>query len=374
MNNFIDDLLGRQSQLMDKLKTTEFGSLVISASNNLRYLTGLSFHKMERPTMSFFKPMYPITLVLPKFEAGKIQGLSFPIKTFTYKEDPSTWLNAFEGAIKSLNLEKSTIGIDHSELRVFELQILKQASKNSVFLSANDLLNSLRIIKNDNELNAMQTAVDIAQHAFLQTLPKIHTGMTEIEIASELTMQIMNAGSDSDIAFTPIIASGPNSANPHATLSKRCLEKGDLVIMDWGARCNGYISDLSRTIFVGKINKEVDNLIEIIKRSNLAGCQAVKPGVPAGKVDQAARKVIEDSGYGKYFQNRTGHGIGLDVHEEPYLFGENNQLLLPGMTFTVEPGIYIDDKHGARIEDDVVVTDKGVKVLSTLPRKLFSIN
>ncbi len=231
----------------------------------------------------------------------------------------------------------------------------------------------MRMCKDVTEIENMQRAVVIAENAFLKTLPAIKTGISERSIASELTIQMLRGGSDTEMPFAPIVASGPNSANPHSVPSDRVIQNGDLIVIDWGAAYKGYYSDLTRTIAVGEIDAELKTIYQYVKRANEAGRETAKPGIITGDVDRAGRGVIEAAGYGRQFNHRIGHGLGLEAHEEPYLFGENQQLLSPGMTFTIEPGIYLTGKGGVRIEDDVVITTYGARSLSTLDREMITI-
>jgi Xaa-Pro dipeptidase len=170
--------------------------------------------------------------------------------------------------------------------------------------------------------------------------------------------------------FKPIVASGPNSALPHATPTDRKLKNGDLLIIDWGATVNGYISDITRTFAIGEIDTELEEIHTIVQRSNAAGREAIQPDVPCEVIDQASRSVIDNAGYGPFFIHRTGHGIGLEAHEHPNIREGNLQILTPGMTFTVEPGIYLPDRGGVRVEDNVIVTESGGESLSTYNRQL----
>jgi Xaa-Pro dipeptidase len=194
--------------------------------------------------------------------------------------------------------------------------------------------------------------------------------MTEKEIASELCVQLLRHGSESELPFAPIVCAGPNSATPHASPSDRKLQRGDLLVIDWGATADGYISDLTRTFAVGEVDAEYKKIAQIVLKANEAGRAAGRPGVPCANVDSAARSVIEAAGYGTYFTHRTGHGIGMEGHEEPYIRDDNVRMLYPGMAYTVEPGIYLPGRGGVRIEDNVVVTKDGVEVLSDMPREL----
>jgi Xaa-Pro aminopeptidase len=172
------------------------------------------------------------------------------------------------------------------------------------------------------------------------------------------------------LSFSPIVSGGPNSANPHASPSDRKIQRGDLLVIDWGAMTDGYISDLTRTFAVGKVDPEYEKIHRIVQEANQAGREASKPGVPCANVDKAARFVIDKAGYGRYFTHRTGHGIGMEGHEEPYIRADNHKLLEPGMTYTVEPGIYLPDRNGVRIEDNVLISDTGMDCLSRLPRDI----
>ena len=242
------------------------------------------------------------------------------------------------------------------------------------FPDASEALASLRLRKDEFEVDAIRRAVKVAQEALEATISLIKMGVTEKEIASELTLQMLKHGSEFELPFPPIVSAGPNSANPHASPSDRKIQGGDLLVVDWGATVDGYISDLTRTFAVGEVEPEFEKISEMVLKANEAGRAAGRPGVPCANVDKAARAVIEQAGYGKYFTHRTGHGIGMDGHEEPYMRGDNMQMLYPGMAYTVEPGIYLPERGGVRIEDNVVVTKDGVEVLSDMPRELRKVS
>jgi Xaa-Pro dipeptidase len=228
--------------------------------------------------------------------------------------------------------------------------------------------------KDEQEISAMRKAVDIAQNALSNTLPSIKVGVSERQIANELTLQLLKAGSDPQFPFSPIVSGGANSANPHATPTNRFLKEGDLLVIDWGASYLGYISDITRTFAMIEVEPEYALIAETVNEANIAGRRIIRPGATASEVDQAARIVIEKAGYGQYFTHRTGHGIGMEGHEPPYIRSDNQLPLRQGMTFTVEPGIYLPGRGGVRIEDDVLVTATGVESLTNLPRGLQVIN
>jgi Xaa-Pro dipeptidase len=270
----------------------------------------------------------------------------------------------------SLGKTIKRVGVEPLVIRFHELSILKEVSTSWEFLSAHDLLSELRLIKNEGEVELMRQAVNIAEAALRETITQIRVGMTERELESELILQLLRAGSEPNLPFTPIVASGPNSAIPHATPTSRKLEPGDLLILDWGARVGGYISDLTRTFAVEKLDPELETIHLIVQQANDAGRDAVKPGTTCGQIDLVTRNVIEAAGYGEFFIHRTGHGIGLEPHEAPYIVADNVTALATGMTFTVEPGIYLPGRGGVRIEDNVIVTETGGESMSKLDRAL----
>ncbi len=361
----------RQEHLSVALQTGKFSGLVLNPGASLKYLTGLDFHLMERPVMAVFLPDAPTIMVVPELEIAKLENLSFAVQIFTFGDDPATWQQIYSQAIQATGWGKGeTIGVEPRRLRLLEFRLLEGASSGLIYESAEAVISSLRMQKDETELAAMRKAVQIAQDALLETLPYIKTGVMEKEIAAELTLQLLRGGSEPEIPFSPIVSAGPNSANPHATPSSRPLQSGDCLVIDWGATYDGYISDITRTFAVGHVDAEMRKVAQIVLQANTAGREAARPAITAGEIDIATRRVIDDSGYGSYFIHRTGHGIGLEGHEDPYLFSRNVQILTPGMTFTIEPGIYLPNRNGVRIEDNLVITEHGAECLTDLNREL----
>lgn len=360
----------RHAQLAIALQISDIDVLALNPGKSLTYLTGMHFHLSERPILVLFVPHTPPIIVLPELEALKIRSLNYPVQAFPYGENPMTWTEAFRQAATAAKLNGKRIGVEPRCVRVLELRHLENSAPQAQILSGEQVLVSLRVRKDAAELTAMRQAVEVAQRALEATLPLIKVGMSERQLASELTLQLLRHGSEPEIPFSPIVASGPNSANPHVTPSDRQLSQGDLLVIDWGATVNGYVSDLTRTFAIGEPDAELAHIAEIVVNANAAAREAANPGVPASDVDRAARQLIEQAGYGKFFTHRTGHGLGLEGHEEPYIRADNEQPLEEGMTFTIEPGIYLPDRGGVRVEDDFVITSGGGESLSDLPRQL----
>ena len=362
--------LERQNRVATAMKTAGLQGMALNAGPSLTYLSGLHFHLSERPVVGLFTMDNPPVFVLPELEAGKLGQLSYSFQEYTYGEDPETWLNVFRKALLAAQLPGRQVGIEPRQMRVLELNFLDSTELETRFVPGDSCLAEIRVRKDDAEIDAMQKAVYIAQIALQAALPEIQPGITERELAAEITVQLLRHGSDSEIPFTPIVASGPNSANPHAFPGNRRLQIGDLLIIDWGANVGGYFSDLTRTFAIGEPEDEMKMVAQTVHQANTAAQDIAGPGVAAQEIDQAARKVIEEKGYGQYFIHRTGHGLGLETHEEPYIRDGNPLPLESGMTFTIEPGIYIPGRGGVRIEDDVVITEQGLHIFSDLPREL----
>jgi Xaa-Pro dipeptidase len=344
--------------------------LIVNAGPSLTYLTGLNFHLSERPVLVFFTPDKAPVIVLPELEQEKLKGLPYEIEAFLYGEDPAQWGTVFSRAEQAIKLDGKRNGMEPKQLRLLEYRFLLDVAPKADFVSAENMVSTLRMHKDDSEIMSMQKAAQIAEHALSATLPYIKIGVSERELAIELSLQLFRAGSDPQMPFAPIVSSGPNSANPHATPSDRKISPGDLLVIDWGASFEGYFSDITRTFAIGKMDDECNQIGNIVLEANAAGRSSARPGIEAEVVDQAARAVIEKAGYGRYFTHRTGHGLGMEGHEEPYIRSGNSMLLENGMTFTIEPGIYLPGRNGVRIEDDVVITQSGVDCLTSLPREV----
>ena len=363
----------RLDKLTASLRTSNLDAVILNPGPTLKYLTGLNFHLMERPVVLFVAPGKDPVLVLPELELPKLDLFPYKVQGVAYGENPLEWDDAFRKAAQALGVDGKRIGVEPRQLRLLEFRHVKSGAPEVDFPDASDVLADLRLRKEKAEVDAMRVAVKIAQDALEATIPQIKIGMTEREVASELVMQLLKHGSESEMPFAPIVSAGPNSANPHASPTDRKLQAGDLLVIDWGAAYEGYISDLTRTFAVGEVDEECQKIHKIVQEANAAGRAAGKPGVPCAAVDKAARDVIEKAGYGKYFTHRTGHGIGMEGHEAPYMRGDNMQILEPGMAYTVEPGIYLTNRNGVRIEDNIVITESGAESLSDMPREIRTV-
>ncbi len=354
-------------KLIQQLPTYNLDCIAVLPGFTMRYLTGLNFHLMERPIVAFFPMEGKPALVAPEFECAQVDTPA-TWRLFPWRDEEGVE-GAFEACCQALNLSGRRVGVETLVMRVKEYTLLKTFAPQTTIVPADPLITALRSIKNTTEIEQMQRAVQLAEAALEQTLSRIKIGMTEKELAAELLIQLLRAGSET-VPFDPLVQTGPSGANPHGMPGDRKLAVGDLLIIDFGTRAAGYASDITRTFAVGAVNAEAQKIHNIVRQANQAGREIAGPGVACEAVDRAARTVIEEAGYGKYFTHRTGHGLGMEGHEPPFMVAGNATPLQPGMAFTVEPGIYVPGLGGVRIEDDVVVTETGVRSLTTFSRAL----
>ncbi len=358
----------RFDTLAASLRNSNLDAVILNPGPTLTHLSGLHFHLMERPVVLLFAPGQKPAIVLPELEMQKMVGQD--MQTFPYSENPADWDAAFRAAIASLGLDGKRVGVEPRQLRLLEFNYVRNAAPAADFPDASSSLAELRLRKDPLEVQRMKRAVEIAQNALESTIPLIKVGMTEREVSSELVVQLLRHGSEPEMPFSPIVSAGLNAANPHASPTDRKLQRGDMLVVDWGAAHDGYISDLTRTFAVGDVDEEYAKIHKVVQEANAAGRAAGKPGATCASVDKATRDVIEKAGYGNFFTHRTGHGIGMEGHEEPYMRGDNMQLLEVGMAYTVEPGIYLPGRNGVRIEDNMVITENGAESLSDMPREM----
>lgn len=354
-------------QILAVAEAKGLDALALVPGPNLAYVTGLSFFLSERPIIALLAPDDTPCVVLPELEAGKAHAAGF--RAFPYNDEDG-YAMAFHEACAALELADARVGVEAFRMRVLEARILERFAPQVDLVPVDDLFADLRMIKEPREIEAMKRATHVAEKAFLSWIPMLRAGMSEREAASRLVAALLTSGADG-LAFDPIVASGPRGALPHAVPGDRCFQAGDWIVVDWGARVNGYVSDLTRAVVIGPPSDVLLRVHAIVAEANAAGRAAIAPGVEAQEVDAAARRVVAKAGYGPRFFHRTGHGLGLEEHEPPYMVRGNAMHLRPGMTFTVEPGIYLEGIGGVRIEDDVVVTEDGMATLSTLARTPF---
>jgi Xaa-Pro aminopeptidase len=341
-----------------------FSAVVVAPSPDLAYLAGYDPMPLERPTLLVLRAGERPWMLVPRLErplaAASPVGDAIELVAWSDGDDP------YEAAARRLpDRDRVAVG---DRLWGVHLLGLQRAAPDVTFASASDVLGRLRAVKDDDELAALRRAGRAADETFRQVVTMRFLGRREDEIAADLAdLLVRNGHARAD--FT-IVASGPNAASPHHEPGGRTMLPKDAVVLDFGGELGGYFSDTTRTVAVGEEPTGFSEVYEIVQQAQDEAVRAVRPGVAAEDIDGVARQRIDAAGYGASFIHRTGHGIGLEVHEPPYVVQGDRTTLAPGMTFSVEPGIYLEGRFGVRIEDIVVVTEDGVERLNRSTREL----
>lgn len=359
------------SAFVDRLARTEramgaagVDALLVGPGSDLRYLTGYVATALERMTLLVVRADGAHTLIVPELERASAEHQGTAVPLASYGETDSS----FALAAQLLGgLEGGILGVGDQLWSMFLLG-LQDALPKASWQRATRVLRELRMRKDAQELEALRRAGQAIDRVHRRVPELLRPGRTEAEIARDIAALIVEEGHAR--ADFVIVGSGPNGASPHHEVSERVLQAGDAVVVDIGGPMpDGYFSDCTRDYVVGAAPDGYENAHAALEAAQRAACEAVRPGVTAESVDEAARKVLRDAGLAEHFIHRTGHGIGLDVHEDPYIVSGNDLVLEPGMTFSVEPGVYLPGRFGMRIEDIVAVTEHGAERLNTTERE-----
>lgn len=338
---------------------------LLSVGSDLPYLTGYTAMPLERLTMLVVPASGEATLVVPGLEAPRVEPGDFAIRPWSETEDPVS-------IVASLAGRPTVAAIGDQTWAVFLVELLSKMT-DTTFVPASEVMSELRIIKSAGEVASLRAAADAVDRVLARVPTEImFAGSTERQLARRITEMVIEEGHES--AQFWIVASGSNAASPHHEPGERVIEVGDAVILDFGGTLDGYCSDVSRTLSVGPASGKLREVHSVVLDAQTAGRASAKAGTPCEAVDAAAREVIEGAGYGDFFIHRTGHGIGMDTHEHPYLVAGNERPLEPGMAFSIEPGIYLPGELGVRIEDICVATSAEVDTLNQADRSLIEVD
>jgi len=354
-----EDFAARTRRVPDSAVEKGLAGVIVTPGPDLVWLTGYRPTAItERLTMLVLSPDNEPTLLVPILErpdAEAAEGAgSLSLVDWADGTDP------YETASPLLRSD-GAFGISDSAWAMHLLG-LQQALPQSSYRSLTDCLPMMRAVKDDNELMRLTAAGSAADATYGEIVKRRFAGRLETEVAADLADLLREFGHE-QVDFT-VVGSGPNGANPHHEAGDRVIEPGDAVVLDFGGLRYGYGSDTTRTVCVGEPTAEIREVHEVVRQAQQASVDAVQPGVSCQDIDRAARKVITEAGYGEQFIHRTGHGIGLTTHEPPYMVEGEEQPLVPGMCFSVEPGIYLAGRFGVRIEDIVTVTADGGRRLN----------
>ena len=351
----------RTAKLRAALAQRELSAMLLCSVENRRYLTS-------------FKSSYGAVLITQKsahfftdsryLEAAKLVCADFEVSLVT-REKPL--LSCIKEILAAENICK--IGAEEKSLS-HEQWLFYEQNLEASLLPSQDILESLRAVKDAGEIESIKAAQRIAEAALVDTLPLIKPGVSEREIAAELSYKMLRLGSEGD-SFPPICVTGSKSSLPHGTPGSEKISPGDFLTMDFGCIKNGYCSDMTRTVALGRVTDEMRRVYETVLRAQLAGISAAKAGVTGTAVHSAGAKIIESAGYGEFFGHGFGHSLGLEIHENPSASPASTAPLPEGAVITAEPGIYLPGRFGVRIEDMILITKDGCENLTKAPKELI---
>lgn len=353
MNVFLE----RTENLKVQMAKAGLDWIAVTTAPNLRYFSGFVPHLDERFNALLISQS-AVVWVAPELNREQIEAhVQIPLIAWRDDEGPQ---GAIRQALQKLGRPRA-LGIDGAA-RADVLLRLQEVAQPQTSQAADDIIAALRQVKSADEIEKLALAAAQADRAMQAAIEACRPGVTEREVAWVIEAFFRQDGAE-QVDFT-LVASGPNGAFPHHHSSDRVLQEGDAIIIDIGATLHGYKSDITRMVYLGEPNAEFLRTYEAVNQANLAARSQVKAGMSAQAIDHAARHTLKEHGLAEFFIHRTGHGIGLDIHEPPYIMEGNEVLLQSGMTFSIEPGVYRMGQFGIRIEDIVAVTDQGVRVLS----------
>lgn len=359
----------RCQKLRSYMEIQNIDLLMITSPINIYYFTGFFSDPHERFMALFFSKEGEAILFVPSLdeEAARQHADISTIIPITDTDNP------YEFVSKQWNTPVAALGIEKKIMNVYQAERVKECFPQAQFADIEEFIMNLRLKKDPEDILIVKRAIEIAEKVIAHGVSKAAAGVTELEITAELEYQMKVLGADRP-SFSTIVLTGKRSALPHGRPENQKIQSGDLLLFDLGVFVDGFCSDMTRTFLVGEGTEEQKKIYDTVRIANEKAIEAVKAGEPIGVVDRAARDYIESKGFGKYFTHRVGHGLGLEIHEAPSIHSLNQTRMEPGMLFTIEPGIYITDIGGVRIEDDVYIRPDGqVEVLTSYPKELIQL-
>lgn len=350
----------RVARLREALSEEKLDALIVSSLHHVRYLTSFSGSN-ALCLVSRHEAIFVTDVRYGEQSSEEVKGFRRAV----------TALGLYEGVGKQNLLHRCRrVGFESHYVSYAQYRTLKRLHPSISFVPTTNIVERLTLIKVPEEIAAIKRAVEISDRVFTEVLPAIRPGVRELEIAGEISYLHKRFGAEHD-AFETIVASGPRGSLPHARASSKRIRNGEMVTLDFGCTVDGYNSDITRTIAVGKASRRAREIYNVVLDAQRTAIDAAKGGMLVKDLDAVARNRIKDAGYGKYFIHSLGHGLGLQLHEHPRVSALSKERLQAGSVITIEPGVYIPDFGGVRIEDDVVVTETGSRVLNTAPKELL---
>jgi len=358
---------GRLSRLQAQMAEAGVDLVAIAPTPNMRYLLGFAPLADERPCVLLIA-CQGTRLVVPELNADQVEART-GMEAIRWSDDTGP-RQALTEAVSALGAGSGVVLAADAAMRADALLLLQETISPERCVTGEEMMSALRLLKSEGEIEALARAAAQADRALMVGADACQPGVMEREVAEKIANYFRQDGAEA--VDVTLVASGPNSAFPHHEAGDRRLQVGDTIIIDIVATLNGYKSDVTRVVHLGEPPPKVRAVHEVVLEANRRGREAAVAGAYARDVDRAARTVIEQAGYGPYFIHRTGHGLGMEVHEAPWISASSTTMLEPGMVFSVEPGIYLEGRFGVRIEDIVVVTEGECRCLTGLDRALIA--
>ena len=358
----------RLENLMQWLQEQNVEAAFLTSTPNVFYMTNFHCEPHERLLGLFvFQEKEPI-LICPKMEEGQARNAGWAHEIIGFTDTDKPW-DMIAKAIQDRGIDASAVAIEKEHLNVERYEELAKLFPKAAFRSAEEKVRELRLIKDEKELSILRQAAYMADYAVGIGVEAIKEDRSELEVLAIIEHELKKKGIHK-MSFDTMVLAGANSALPHGIPGANKMKRGDFVLFDLGVIIDGYCSDITRTVAFGDISEEQTRIYNTVLTGQLQAVEACKPGVTLGEIDNAARSVIADAGYGEFFPHRLGHGLGISVHEYPDVKEGNESLLKEGMVFTIEPGIYVPNAGGVRIEDDIYITKDGSEILTKFPKEL----
>jgi Xaa-Pro dipeptidase len=358
----------RIQELVNWMKVENISASIVTSKANIFYLSNFYTDPHERlVALLVFTNEAPI-LIAPNMEKEQIKDTGWENEIIGYSDTDNPWTMMKEATQKK-EIAIETLAIEKEHMIYQRVENLNEIFNNPTFVSAEEKLHELRLIKDNEEISILREAAKLADFGVEVGVSSIKEGKTELEVLATIEYELKKKGVR-EMSFSTMVLTGAKTAAPHGKPGLDTIKKGDFILFDLGVVLNGYCSDITRTVAFGEVSDKQREIYETVLEAEIAALNSCKPGLEIGTIDKTARSIITNKGYGEYFTHRIGHGLGIDVHEFPSMTSTNTNSLKTGMTFTIEPGIYVPNVGGVRIEDDVLITESGFESLTAYPKEL----
>lgn len=361
-------MTNRIDTLLSEMESSNLESMLVTSKANIYYLSNYLTDPHERVIAIYISADFDPILVLPNMEKEDALHAGWQYEIIGYHDHENPW-ELFKSALQKNNKIPRSIGLEYDHLTLDRYQSVTSLFPDAEMMDGKEILADLRVIKNKKEYTILKQAADLADFGIETGINAIKEGVREIDIIATIEYELKKKGIQG-MSFSTMVLSGTKTASPHGNPGTKKIEKGDMVLFDLGVIYDGYCSDITRTVAYKSITDDQKKIYQTVLEAEEKAIEVSKIGTSVGKVDLAARNHIENAGYGEYFTHRIGHGIGIETHEYPSMHSKNDLPLKEGMSYTVEPGIYLPGTGGVRIEDMIYMTEKGPEQLTKSPKQL----